>query len=331
MAERQRSIGSFRNELVAKSREAALTAIRIFNDPQISFKSETYIVLMIIAWTYLFHAYYRGIGTEYRYFRQGPKRRIFDRTKHGAYKYWELERCLNDKQSPLDRDTVNNLRFLIGLRNEIEHQMTRSLDSHLSGRYQACALNYNEYLKKWFGNRQTIDKQLAYSIQFLELTEEQMTGPKPEATVSERLRAYIAEFDGALTHDEYNSPRYSYRLLFKRKLVNRPGQADRVVEFIDPKSDLAKTIDKEYWVKKEVERPKFLAKHVVKAIRQAGFARFRTQPEHLEMWRAEDGKNPEKGFGVEVEGVWYWYQSWIGRCIELCDAAGERYRDRGGP
>lgn len=75
MAKRQRSIGSFRQELVAKSREAALTAIRVFNDPQVSFKSETFIVLMIIAWTYLLHAYYRGKGIKYRYYRQGPKRR----------------------------------------------------------------------------------------------------------------------------------------------------------------------------------------------------------------------------------------------------------------
>lgn len=325
MAKRHRSIGSFRHELVAKSREAALTAIRVFNDPQVGFKSETYIVLMMIAWTYLFHAYYRG-KIEYRYYRQGPKRRIFDRTKHGAYKYWELERCLNDKLSPLDRDTTNNLRFLIGLRHEIEHQMTRSLDDYLSGRYQACALNYNQYLKKWFGKKFAIDQQLAYSIQFLELTEDQVSRPKPTGAVSERLRAYIAEFDGALTHDEYNSPQYSYRLLFKRKLVNRPGQADKVVDFIDPQSDLAKTIDKEYWVKKEVERPKFRATEVVAAVREAGFSSYRIQPEHLRMWQSEDAKNAAKGYGVDVQGVWYWYQSWVDRCIDLCNAAGDRYR-----
>ncbi len=130
---RRRTIGSLRQKLVGKSREAALNAIRVFNDPQVTFKSETFIVLMVIAWTYLLHAYYRGNGIEYRHYRQGPKRRIFDRTKHGAYKYWELEWCLNDQNSPIDRDAVNNLRFLIGLRHQIEHQMTRSLDSYLSG------------------------------------------------------------------------------------------------------------------------------------------------------------------------------------------------------
>lgn len=326
MGKRNRSIGSLRRELITKSREAALTAIRVFNDPQVSFKSETFIVLMTIAWTYLLHAYYRGKKVEYRYYRQGPNRRIFDRTKHGAYKYWELERCLNDDRSPVDRDTANNLRFLIRLRHQIEHQMTRSLDAYLSGRYQACALNYNEYIKKLFGKRLGIDQQLAYSIQFMELTEEQVSGPKPEAAIPERLRAFIAEFDGALTHEEYNSQRYSFRLVFKRKLVNRPGQADRVVEFIDPNSEIAKAIDKEYWVKKEVEKPKFRPTDVVRAVQAAGFRRFRVTPEHSNMWKSEDAKNPGKGFGVEVQGTWYWYQSWVDRCIALCEAAGDRYR-----
>ena len=326
MAKRRRTIGSLRTELIAKSREAALGAIRVFNDPQVSFKSETFIVLMIIAWTYLLHSYYRGKEIEYRYFRQGPKRRIFDRTKHAAFKYWELERCLNCDASPIDNDTANNLRFLIGLRHEIEHQMTRSLDNYLSGRYQACALNYNAYLKKLAGKKYAVDQQLTFSIQFLELSEEQLGGPQPEATIPERIRAYIAEFDGELTHDEYNSPQYSYRLLFKRKLVNRPGQADKVVEFIDPNSELAKSIDKEYWVRKEVERPKYRAKDVVAEVHKAGFPRFSVYSDHVNMWKAEDAKNPAKGYGVEVQGAWYWYRSWVDRCIELCQASGDRYR-----
>jgi hypothetical protein len=323
---RKRSIGSLRTELISKSREAALAAIRVFNDPQVQFKSETFIVLMIIAWTYLLHAYYRGKGVDYRYYRQAKTRKVYDRTKHGAYKYWELERCLNDAACPIDKAAANNLRFLLGLRHEIEHQMTRALDSYLSGRYQACALNYNNYLKSLFGSRRGIDGQLTYSIQFMELTEEQISGPKPEAAIPERLKAYIAEFDGALTHDEYNNPQYSYRLLFKRKMVNRPGQADRVIEFIDPTSDLAKAIDREYWVKKEVEKPKFRAKDVVDEVRKAGFNHFRVTPEHVQMWKSQDAKNPGKGYGVDVQGAWYWYQNWIEKCIELCSSEPEKYK-----
>src|SRR5262245_22889260 len=183
MAKKKRSIGSLKAELIAKSREAALSAIRVFNDPMTKFKSESFIVLMTIAWTYLLHAYYRSKKIEYRYHDKKGARRKFDRTKKGRYKYWELERCLNDDKSPIDRDTANNLRFLVGLRHEIEHQMTRSLDNYLSGRYQACALNYNEYLKRLFGARRGLDADLTYSIQFVELTTEQLSGPRPEASV----------------------------------------------------------------------------------------------------------------------------------------------------
>ena len=326
MASRQRSVGSIKSELVAKSRDAALTAIRTFNDPQVSFKSETYIVLMVISWTYLLHAHYRSAGIEYRYFRQGPKRKIFDRTKHGSYKYWELEKCLKDRKSLIDKNTTNNLLFLVGLRHEIEHQMTIDLDNWLSGRYQACALNYNNYLKKLFGDHLSLDKLLSFSIQFSELTPKSQSGQGPADRVPKQLREYIADFDAGLNHDEYNDPRFSYRMLFKRKLVNRPGQADKVIEFIDPKSDLAKTIDKEYWVKKETERPKYRPTDVVAAVNKAGFPNYRVGCEHLRMWKREDAKNPSKGYGVDVQGLWYWYESWVDRCIQLCEEAGERYR-----
>lgn len=324
--QRVRTIGSMKAELITKAKESALCAIKVFNDPLIKFKSESFIVLMVIGWTYLLHAYYRSKGIDYRYYTQNPQRKTFDKTKHGAKKHWELERCLEDPSCPVDKDAANNLKFLIGLRHEIEHQMTRALDNYLSGRYQACVLNFNHYLKTLFGNRHALDEHLTYAIQFVELTGDQLRQAETPDTLPPNLHNYITGFDDALSHEEYNSPRYSYRLLFKKKLVNRPGQADRVIEFIDPSSELAKTIDKEYWVKKEVERKKFLAKHIVAEVRKAGFTRFRTMPEHLNMWKAEDAKNLGKGYGADVAGTWYWYESWIKRCIKLCEAAGDRYK-----
>ena len=327
MKQRKRRIGSIKKELIQKARDSALCAVKVFNDPLVTFKSETFIVLVIIAWTYLLHGYYRSKGIDYRYFKQSKKRKTYDKTKHGAKKHWELERCLNDKACPLDRETTANLRFLIGLRHEIEHQMTRSLDNYLSGRYQACVLNFNDYIKKLFGQKYALDPLLTFSIQFVQLSEEQLRQAQEKETLPSQLLAYIAEYDGALTHEEYNSARYSYRLLFKQKLVNRPGQADRVIEFIDSKSELARSIDKAYWVKKEVERKKYRPSDIVTEVQAVGFRGFRVSPEHVDMWKAEDAKNPGKGYGVEIAGMWYWYESWLKRCLKLCEAAGDRYRD----
>jgi hypothetical protein len=50
---RKRRFGSLANELLKKAREAMLTAVQIFNNPHVEFKSELFILTTIIAWTYL--------------------------------------------------------------------------------------------------------------------------------------------------------------------------------------------------------------------------------------------------------------------------------------
>ena len=160
MTQRIRKIASIKNELIQKSRESMLTSVQIFNNPNIQFKSESFIVLAIISWTYLLQAYYRKEKVDYRYYDVINERKKYDKTKFGAYKYWELERCMNEDKSPIDKITSSNLRFLLGLRHEIEHQMTTKIDDLLSARFQACCLNYNTYLKKLFGDQLGIEKYL---------------------------------------------------------------------------------------------------------------------------------------------------------------------------
>lgn len=322
---RKRRVFSISEELLQKSREAALSAIQIFNNPLVMFKSETYIVLMIVAWTYLLHSHYRRSGVEYRYFREGNKRRIFDKTKSGAFKYWELERCINEKNCPLDRDTGNNLRFLIQLRHEIEHQMTMNLDEYLGGRYQACAMNYNRYIKEMFGEKYGLDKYITYSIQFMELSYAQLSQIEASELIPPKLQTFILEFDKTLSDAEYNNEAYSYRLFFSKKLVNRQGQADRVIEFIDPDSELAKTIDRDYWVKKEVEKPKFLPKDIVKQMREKGFNGFRLH-DHTQFWQEHNAKQPGKGYGVKISNTWYWYENWLLVVEKHCEDNKDRYQ-----
>ena len=42
--------------LLAKSREAALAAVRVYNDPIAGFRTETFVVLMVVAWNSLLQA-----------------------------------------------------------------------------------------------------------------------------------------------------------------------------------------------------------------------------------------------------------------------------------
>lgn len=321
---RVRRMFSVTTELLTKSREAALAAVQIFNSPLITFKSEIFVVLTNIAWTYLLHAYYRKEKIEYRYFKQTGKKRVFDKTKSGAHKHWELERCLNEQQSPLDRDTTNNLRFLIGIRHEIEHQMTSRLDSSLSAKFQACCLNYNEYIKKLFGEQYGIDKHLAFSLQFSSISREQAAAlPSPEK-MPYHIREFIDGFDGNLSEEEFNSPRFAYRVLFVAKTANKKGQADQVIEFVKADSPLAQDVNKAYTVIKETERPKHLPSGIVKSMKEQGYPSF-TMHNHTTLWQEADAKAAGKGFGVLVQKTWYWYDSWVEQVKKHCQENAVKY------
>jgi hypothetical protein len=315
---RYRRIGSIKTELIKKSRESALAAVQIFNNPNIMFKSEIYVVLMIIAWTYLLHAYYREKKIDYRHFEEKNGRKKFDKTKKGAFKHWELERCLDEKKGPIDKDTANNLRFLIGLRHEIEHQMTTQIDDYLSARFQACCLNYNQYIKQFFGDPYGVDRHLSFSLQFSSISDEQLDLLSDRNDLPPHIQRYIDGFDGKLTDQEYNSPKYAYRVLFVAKTANTKGQADQVIEFVRADSHLAESVNAQYIITKETEKPKYLAKQIKNLMQEEGFKKFNLH-HHTQLWKREDAKNPGKGYGVMVANTWYWYERWINFVRSHCN------------
>src|SRR6185503_15459195 len=131
---------AMRVSLLGKSDEAMLQAVQAFNNPLVQFRTETFIVLAVIAWTYLMHAYHKKQGIDYRYFEKRATRKRYHRNADGSPKFWELAACLECADCPPDDATKANLRFLIGLRNHIEHHKPQGLDSFLSARYQSpCA------------------------------------------------------------------------------------------------------------------------------------------------------------------------------------------------
>lgn len=315
---RKRRVSSIKLELLNKSKESALTAIQIFNNPNILFKAESYIVLMIISWTYLLHAYYKDKKIDYRYYNKIGKRKQYDTTKRGAYKYWELERCLDETKSPIDSNTKNNLKFLIGLRHEIEHQMTTRIDDMLSARFQACCLNYNDYLQQLFGEKHAISKNLSFSLQLSSISTEQKTLLEEYPNLPEHIHSYICNFDEALNEAEYSNPRYSFRVLFVQKTANRKGQADKVIEFVKEGSELAEKVNKEYALIKETEKPKYLPKQIVEKMNQEGFKRF-TMHKHTQLWQNMEAKKADKHYGTLVANkTWLWYERWIEEVRNHC-------------
>lgn len=326
---RKRRLFSVKAELVRKAREAALAAVQLYNNPQIRFKSELFIVTMHVAWTYLLHAYYRQNGVNYHYRERRNGQLVYVKTDGGARKTWELKRCLEVAECPIDLNVRNNLKFLIGIRNEIEHQMTTRLDDAISAKFQACCLNFNLYIKKFFGEKHGIDRELALSLQFAAITDEQVDEMVQIDDLPNNVRTFIVDFESRLTPEEHGSPQFAYRLHFTRKATNHPGQADRVIEFSKAETPTGQPGTSQAVATreliKEIERPKFLAGQVVAMMKEEGFAWFNMH-HHTELWRSLEAKDEAKGFGTLVAGKhWHWYETWIERVRQYCrDQQGKR-------
>lgn len=147
---------------------SALTAVETYNRPRTMFRIENYIVLMIIAWTKLFHAFFQSeIGEKYFYKEKNGRYKKID----GEKKAWELAECIKEYQKMrkaypnLSEATVANLNFFIGLRNKIKHRYWdgSSLDILLFGECQALLFNYETLVVTLFGDDYSINTCLAYS------------------------------------------------------------------------------------------------------------------------------------------------------------------------
>ena len=273
---------------------------------------------MVIAWTYLLHAYFRTIGVDYRHFRQVGQRKRFEKTRSGAHKHWDLRRCINHPGSPLDRPTAGNLEFLIGLRNEIEHRHSHGLAKRFSSRYLACCLNFERYICELFGQKQSVASTAAFTLQFRDFV-----GMKPDEAptpLPANVKNFVDEFDGRLTDEIWNSPYFRRKYLFLPVVVGKRGQADEVIEFYKPSAELASSIADEHGriVIREVERSKFTPTEIVDMMKAEGFIKFRIH-EHTTLWQARDAKKPGYGFGVSVGGRWFWYERWIPIVRNYCE------------
>ena len=188
--------------------------------------------------------------------------------------------------------------------------MTTRIDNLLSAKFQACCVNYNSYLKKLFPKQKGIENYLSFSLQFSSLNDKQLNQLLDYKDLPKNIASYIQKFEHDLSDDAFNDSRFSYRVLFVPKTANRKGQADRVIEFIPANSKLAQGISKQYVLVKEKEKDKYLPSGICKQIQKLGFKKFKIH-QHTLLWKANDAKNPAKGYGIQIAKTWYWYESWL--------------------
>lgn len=164
----------YEDERLVRAREAMILAVHLFNSTSIKFKTECFVVLANIAWTYLFHEYFcRNKGEDSIKIDE-------KRNKSLTQMINEYQELLPDKE-PLPEGVKRNLKAIIKIRNIVEHSLLGQGEKRWYSIFQACCLNFDKYLCSFFGDNQlTLSYDLSFSLQFV----------KPEISQLSQLMEY---------------------------------------------------------------------------------------------------------------------------------------------
>ena len=287
-------------QLIQKAQEAMRSAVMIYNNPNINWKTEIFIVNAVIAWTYLMHAYFLKNGTEYIY-KSGGKPVLTD---DGQPKHWELTKCIKVSECPLSKPVKANLEYIIAIRNEIEHRLSDNVDKFLEPKLQACAVNFNVWLCKLFGDECGIAHELAFAIQFSEFSLEKHHSVTGSTDLPNVIKVVNALVEKDLSEKDFSDPAYSYRVYVVPRTINNKNKADQAVTYAAAGSEVELAV-------RETERPKYTATQIVAQMKSEGFSDFNVHGKQgfVQFWKSLEAKKPGKGYGVEVADKWFWYDS----------------------
>ena len=210
---------------LAVAKQEALLACDLYNEPRQPRSFELFVVHMETAWLNLFHAAPAELG--------------------GEEEGWDLAHLV-DIHLPNSQDPIRrNLEFFIALRNRIEHRLTprqlRALETVVSGKALAYLRDFDTYLVREFGERQSLGSSLRFPV-FLASLERDAPVMVQESyrRVPVAVRKFIEAFDASTEEAVRIDPAYDFKVYLVPKSAGGPA-ADLAMEFVRLRRSLART------------------------------------------------------------------------------------------
>ncbi|MXY72977.1 MAG: DUF3644 domain-containing protein [Dehalococcoidia bacterium] len=323
------------------SRQAALAAIEHYNKPGVPFRTRTYVLLMNVAWTSLFHAVFVQQKRKPWYVKSGTGKGTRYEWVDGDPKHWDLAKCVTEYWAGDNPPARKNIEFFLGLRNKIEHRSHPELDPALYGECQAMLTNFEDILTTEFGGDMALSGELGVALQFSALRPKQQEEAlrRFQGAALADIRDYIQTFRASLPPEVLESSQYALRVFLIPKAVNHPGSADLPVEFVpfDPQKpeEMEKlrrvtTLIREKQVpvaSKGLLKPKQVVSRV-----QAGLPYKFTMDTHTRCWKhytarplgnSENPENTKSQFCIydELAKSYGYTEAWVTYlCRKLADA-----------
>jgi hypothetical protein len=228
--------------LVSKAKESALAAVQHYNNPTAVFRTGNYIILMVIAYTALFHAVFERDGIDY----VARDNKGVPRTVAGEMMLWDLMgsyseyalRFGNKYDAGFLKAMKANLELVIPIRHKIEHRSLPPLDADFCGKCQSMLMNFETILTTEFTVHNAINNTLSLALQF-------STQRRPETVSALRkfqqqeyaaLKQFINDFEAGLPDDVVGNMAYAFRVYLIPRPASDARRSDICIDFlkIDP-------------------------------------------------------------------------------------------------
>lgn len=296
-------LNKFIDERLVKSRDAMKLAVSVFNNPSIEFKTESFLVLANIAWTYLAIEYAARNGME---------------TERKNGKAISISDFIDSENAPFSVGVKNNLETLIKLRNLVEHRLLGEEDPNWVTMFQANCVNYERFLTAEFGERLSLSQELAFALQFssLSIGQAESMAKSETSTVVKSINKNLLE---GLTDDQKQDQEFRFSVVYTTVSTSKSKAA---FNFIAPDSkegcEIANVLVKN---KPSAETHPFLAKEVVRKVKQTGKAF--SMSGHTKAWKTHNVRpatNSAKPSETNTDYCYYnptykrysYNQKWVG-------------------
>ena len=153
----------------------------------------------------------------------------------GEEKAWELSECCDEYWHGTEAAEKFNLKFLIGLRNKIEHRSLPAIDLAVSGECQSALSNFENIIVSEFGDEHALTTSLAIAMQLTHISQQsQIDALKQLQKDNYRVvREYMETYRNDLCDDIVESQKYRVRVFLVPKIGNHAKSSDLSVEFIN--------------------------------------------------------------------------------------------------
>lgn len=263
-------------------RHASITALRAWNDPTASFRTETFALLFVAAWNSVAISILQRSGGEWRDIDPSGAPRLAE-GRQRAKQTGELVSLAfsGERHVGLRR----NVEFWIGLRNHVAHRHLPALDAAVIPQAQAGLLNLEGVLVESFGEDFALGETLSVPLQLSGFRDPTLLASlkKLQASLPLDVQMYMSQ-QASLNEDLLEDPSYMLRVTFVPAVPSSGRSPDAVAYFVPPgevSEDLGLAL-KEYVVLPKViraPRPSLIATQVVEAVQDRIPYKF-TMPMH---------------------------------------------------